>query len=142
MLNPGESLLLLELRRLLLIFKMKKVEKVWGSEEWIVNNDRYCGKILNLTKGYRGSMHYHKNKHETFYILEGRVLMELDSERKVMFPGEVQEIRPYGKHRFTGLEDSKIIEFSTHHDDEDTYRDRESEKVDLESLEFVEVVRR
>ncbi len=48
---------------------IKKVNKVWGSEEWIVNNSTYCGKILNIKKGYRSSIHYHKNKHETFYLL-------------------------------------------------------------------------
>ena len=56
--------------------EIKKVDKVWGSEEWIVNNDKYCGKILNLKKGFRGSVHHHKNKNETFYLLEGRVLLE------------------------------------------------------------------
>jgi mannose-6-phosphate isomerase-like protein (cupin superfamily) len=112
---------------------MEVVEKVWGSEEWIVNRD-YCGKILNLKKGFRCSIHYHKNKDETFYILSGKVLMEVDGERKIMKPGEVQLIEPNQKHRFTGLEDSKIIEFSTHHEDEDSYRDEVSGEVDLNDL--------
>ena len=24
------------------------VEKTWGSEEWIVNSEKYCGKILRF----------------------------------------------------------------------------------------------
>ena len=113
---------------------IKKVNKIWGSEEWIVNNDKYCGKILNLNKGFRGSMHYHKNKHETFYLLEGKVLLEVDGEKKVMKAGDVQILEPGMKHRFTPLENSKIIEFSTHHDDGDTYRDSGSGKVDLNKI--------
>jgi len=61
---------------------MKTVDKDWGRELWIVNNDKYCGKILELNKGYRCSIHYHKIKDETFYILEGRVLMEIWDEVK------------------------------------------------------------
>jgi mannose-6-phosphate isomerase-like protein (cupin superfamily) len=120
-----------------LIFKMiKKVEKLWGSEEWIVNNKLYCGKILNLKKGFRGSVHHHKNKHETFYLLEGKILLEIGDKLKkvIMNSGDTQLLEPGTKHRFTPLKDSKIIEFSTHHDDNDTYRDSESEKVDVEEV--------
>jgi len=113
---------------------LKKVQKVWGSEEWIVNNDLYCGKILNLKKGFRGSTHFHKNKHETFYLLDGKVLLELEDSKTIMNEGTSLTIEPGLKHRFTPLEDSRIIEFSTHHMDSDTYRDTESSKVDVEKL--------
>lgn len=126
------------------MFKMaeqiKRVEKVWGYEEWIANNDKYCGKILNLKKGFRCSIHYHKNKHETFYILAGKVLMELFDGRgirekiRVRPIGEVQVIEPGQKHRFTGMDDSRIIEFSTHHEESDSYRDTTSGPVDLDEL--------
>jgi mannose-6-phosphate isomerase-like protein (cupin superfamily) len=97
-------------------------EKVWGSEEWIVNTPAYCGKFLYLKKGKRCSLHYHKNKDETFYILRGEVLMEVDGKEKVMDGGEIQHITPLMKHRFSGLEYSVIIEFSTHHEESDSYR--------------------
>ncbi len=114
----------------------KKVDKVWGSEEWIANTDKYCGKILNLNKGFRCSLHYHKNKDETFYILEGSVLMEFDGEKKIMVKGDTQRIMPGQKHRFTGLKNSKIIEFSTHHEDSDSYRETQSEKVNLKEVDI------
>ncbi len=47
-------------------------KKVWGREEWLVNTDKYCGKFLNVDKGYRSSIHHHRNKDETFYLLEGK----------------------------------------------------------------------
>jgi quercetin dioxygenase-like cupin family protein len=112
----------------------KKVEKVWGTEEWIVNNERYCGKILNLNKGFRCSIHHHKEKHETFHILSGRILLELNNTKKLMTAGETQTIKQNEKHRFTGLEDSKIIEFSTTHKEEDSYRDSKSEPINLDKL--------
>lgn len=113
---------------------IKIVPKVWGSEEWVANNEEYCGKILNLKKGFRCSTHYHKKKHETFYILDGLVLMEVSGEQKVMKKGDVQVIERGVKHRFTGLKDSRLAEFSTHHEEEDSYRDNVSGKVDLNSL--------
>src|SRR3989344_620376 len=115
----------------------KKVPKVWGSEEWIVNYD-YCGKKLILKRGFRCSMHYHKKKDETFYINKGKVLMEANNKKRIMKEGDSIRITPGVKHRFTGLEDSEIIEFSTHHEDSDSYREEGmlSGKVDLSKLEL------
>jgi len=98
------------------------VEKDWGSELWMVNNKLYCGKILTLKKNYCCSRHYHKLKDETFYILEGKVLMETNRTIKTMNKGDVIHIPQKTIHRFTGIEDSKIIEISTEHFDSDSYR--------------------
>ncbi len=97
------------------------VPKVWGEEHWLVNDD-YCGKRLILKKGYRCSLHHHKLKDETFYVARGKVLLELNNKKIEMNPGDLQRIRPNEIHRFSGLEDSEIIEFSTHHDENDVYR--------------------
>jgi len=71
---------------------IKKVTKKWGYEEWIVNTDKYCGKLLYLQKGKRCSMHFHQVKDETFYILQGKVLMEIGNhEPKIMKKRDVQE---------------------------------------------------
>ena len=57
---------------------VKKVEKDWGYELWLANNEteNYCGKILYIKEGYKGSMHFHSEKHETFYILEGKLRVD------------------------------------------------------------------
>ena len=113
---------------------IKCVEKVWGSEEWIVNTPAYCGKFLQLKKGKRCSLHYHKNKDETFYILNGRVLMEIDNKDNIMKKGDVKHITPMTLHRFSGLECSVIIEFSTHHEESDSYRQEESGDIPKEII--------
>lgn len=112
-------------------------EKVWGSEEWVVNCEKYCMKILKLKKGFRCSMHSHHFKDETFYILSGNVRMEIFKEEpkgfvfndEVMYPGASIRITPNTLHRFTGIEDSVIIEVSTQHFEDDSYRITNSEKV-------------
>lgn len=114
--------------------------KVWGRELWVANNEKYCGKILELDKGYRCSIHYHKNKHETFYVLSGVVFMEVQDREFLMRGGDVLELVPGTRHRFTGLEKSQIMEVSTHHEDSDSYRVVDSGKVP--DAEFAELRRR
>jgi D-lyxose ketol-isomerase len=116
-------------------------EKVWGYEEWIVN-DVYCGKILNLKKGYKCSDHFHKIKDETFLVIEGKVLLHVQHanpdreyvayEKMVLTPYDSYRIHPGAIHSFTGFEDSKIIEFSTKHMEDDSYRLNKSEKIPVE----------
>jgi quercetin dioxygenase-like cupin family protein len=113
--------------------EIKVVPKEWDEERWNVNRD-YCGKRLILKKGFRCSLRYHTIKDETFYVNKGRVLMECDGERIALVPGDALLIEPNMKHRLTGLEDSEIFEFSTHHADSDSYRDELSGRVDLSSL--------
>jgi|GEM_PF-774521 quercetin dioxygenase-like cupin family protein len=115
------------------------VEKVWGHEEWIVNNDKYCGKRLIVKKGFRCSMHQHKIKDETFYVASGKVLMETEwnsvKSSRVMTSGDVIHIEIGMWHRFTGLDEaSALIEFSTFHMDSDSHRKEASGSTDLELL--------
>ena len=101
---------------------MKKVKKTWGFEKWLVNTRKYCGKILFIRKGCKSSLHYHKEKDETFYINSGKIKLVISGRRRIMRKGDYQRIVPLVRHQFVGLEDSEIIEFSTHHFDFDTCR--------------------
>ena len=46
-------------------------KKAWGHELWIINNEKYCGKLLVFKKDKKFSMHYHLLKDEAWYISEG-----------------------------------------------------------------------
>lgn len=102
--------------------------KGWGSEDWIVNNDMYCGKLLKLQKGKSCSMHFHKNKHETFYITKGSMYITLidtrtaDKYTLTLETGYVLSLPPLTPHKFTTLEDTEFFEFSTKHEESDSYR--------------------
>lgn len=98
------------------------VPKLWGYEKWLENNEKYCCKILSLNKGYQCSLHYHKNKDETFLVTEGHIRLELGGEVIDMRPGSFVRVLPNMPHRFAGLENSLIIEISTHHEEDDSYR--------------------
>ena len=115
---------------------MKIVKKRWGEEKVIVNNDLYCGKLLTIVPQYQCSVHYHKNKTETFHIIEGSLELEYSRSLEVddllnnnfetitLEAGDTYDIEPLTTHRFrTATSKScSFMEFSTHHDDEDSYR--------------------
>ncbi len=114
---------------------LQTVEKVWGAEKWLENNDKYCCKQLSIHKGFQCSLHYHKLKDEMFFLTKGHVRLELGDE--IIFLREGNFVRvPIGvPHRFRGLEDSIIIEVSTHHDEEDSYRIKGEESRKVKSHE-------
>ena len=102
---------------------IKTVPKGWGKEEWIANTPMYCGKLLTVEGGKRCSLHHHENKCETFHILEGRILLEVEGQTFEMGPNDTVDIYPYQLHRFTGLVPfSVILEVSTQHFEFDSIR--------------------
>jgi len=113
----------------------KVVDKDWGKEIWLVNNEKYCSKFLVLADGYRCSYHYHNIKKETFEILRGTVLMKFNEDYRLMHVGDSIEINPGDLHSFIGLEASLILESSTHHEDSDSIRLTKSGKVPDEEFE-------
>ncbi len=112
----------------------------WGTELWIANESEYSGKILLLKDGWMSTVHYHKEKLETLYIREGKLVMQLFDdktvkalERKqdallvpreevVVLPGSSLLMPRLQAHRLIALSDVEIIEFATHCRDEDSFR--------------------
>ena len=101
---------------------MKIVDKPWGREVIIVNNDKYCGKILEIYKGKRLSKQRHTTKTETLYVYDGKIDVFIDNVRYRYNVGESITIVPGQVHRIEALENSEIFEISTHHNDDDTVR--------------------
>ena len=106
----------------------KEIKKGWGKEVVIVNNNKYCGKILCFDKGAQFSMHFHAEKDETFYVLDGCGIMKgIDTKDASQFeislgPDTIIDIPKYSPHQIFAKTDMKVIEFSTHHEDSDSYR--------------------
>jgi quercetin dioxygenase-like cupin family protein len=110
------------------IAKAEKHPKGWGEEIWIINTDKYCGKLLNFDKGAKFSDHYHINKDETWYVLEGKLelryydLTNADRLTAELVPGSVVHIPPNTPHQLIAHEASVVLEVSTPHDEADSYR--------------------
>jgi mannose-6-phosphate isomerase-like protein (cupin superfamily) len=108
------------------------IPKGWGRETIIANffgEFGYAGKLLIYDKaGAVSSMHWHKEKHETFYILSGQFYLkyynlnnadEIETSLKV---GDVVVIPPNNPHQLTCIEAGTIIEFSSKDNTADNYR--------------------
>jgi mannose-6-phosphate isomerase-like protein (cupin superfamily) len=110
------------------------VEKKWGYEDWIWNG-RYCGKKLFIEKGKECSFHYHKVKDEVMYLQSGKVLLTYGWDEDInqaaqltLTPDMAFHIPPGMWHKFHGLEESMMFEFSTHHSDKDVVRAGQPDK--------------
>ena len=105
------------------------VPKGWGREVWIANGDLYCGKVLEILKGKKCSLHYHKLKTESFYLRSGRLKVRLLAspnsavvEEFELEPGECMDVPSGLVHQMEALEDAELYEFSTQHFDSDSHR--------------------
>ncbi len=111
--------------------KAQVVEKEWGREIWMVNNaeENYCGKILQINQGYNTSLHFHLEKHETFYITKGQ--LQVDSSctmngvkmSRILNQGDTLELKRGVPHQLIAYDgDVEFIEISTFHKDSDSKR--------------------
>ena len=102
--------------------------KGWGAETWLINCPDYCSKFLDFKKDSRGSMHFHDKKHETWYILSGKIIVSWigasNAERhsRTLYTGEMEDIPRLQTHQVYAIEDSRILEVSTQHFEDDSYR--------------------
>ena len=104
------------------------VTKGWGEDIIIENNRLYCGKILVFNEGCKFSMHYHMNKDETWYVERGKFIYKwIDTNTAEILEdtlerGDVVRQNPGQPHQLEAIEDGRIFEVSTHHEDSDSYR--------------------
>ncbi len=104
------------------------VEKGWGHELIWATNDKYCGKLMKFNTGAKFSMHFHSEKDETWYVLDGKFTVRcIDTKtaseyEKTLFPGDTWHNPPLLPHQVICLEKGTIIEVSTPDSVEDNYR--------------------
>lgn len=109
--------------------KIKFVPKGWGFEKWIVNCDKYCGKLLYFAKGKKCSWHFHKLKDEYFYVQSGEIKIyfsDSDDITKaktcILKKGDNFHVYQGLRHRMEAIVDTELFEFSTQHFDSDSHR--------------------
>lgn len=107
-----------------------KVDKGWGYEVIWATNDKYCGKIMVFEKvGAKFSMHFHKEKDETWFVNNGRFLLrwidttDASLHEQELKSGDVWHNPPLQPHQLVCIEaGSSITEVSTPDSVEDNYR--------------------
>jgi mannose-6-phosphate isomerase len=115
-------------------FQPRRTDKPWGHEILWAQTDRYVGKILHIEAGHVLSLQYHEQKHESIYVLSGKMIFRYDPEadgrsggwagdrsklrERVMGPGESQQVPTGRVHQFEAIETTDVLEASTNHLDD------------------------
>jgi quercetin dioxygenase-like cupin family protein len=83
-------------------------------EYWVCNNDKegYCGKFLFVFDKQTCPYHMHKFKHETFFVIKGKVSMKIDGRTKIRKPGDTVSMDQRSNHSFTGIGPALLLEVS------------------------------
>lgn len=83
-------------------------------EYWIANelDADYCAKYLFVFPGQSCPVHRHEKKHETFYLIKGRVEMAYNGKTFEMKAGDVLPVEPNKFHGFTGNGSALLLEVS------------------------------
>lgn len=92
-------------------FGLNRFREVGETEYWIANEAElgYCGKFLVVFDGQTCPYHYHGMKHETFFVVKGRIRMRVNDEDREMAEGDVLVMPPGDAHSFTGLGGPALI---------------------------------
>lgn len=106
------------------------IEKSWGYELIWATNEMYCGKLLVFTKpGARSSMHFHKNKDETWFVNSGQFMLRYidtttgETKETLIKQGDTWNNPRLQPHQLEALQPNSVIfEVSTEDDTDDTYR--------------------
>jgi len=107
-----------------------KVDKGWGYEIIWATTEKYAGKLLVFDRaGAKFSMHFHKEKDETWFVNAGKFklrLMDLKNgsiHEEELNEGDVWHNPPMIPHQLEALvPNSVIFEVSTADSVEDNYR--------------------
>jgi mannose-6-phosphate isomerase-like protein (cupin superfamily) len=99
---------------LVLDFGLGQFDTIGLVECWIANETAagYCGKYLFVSDGQTCPMHHHKDKHETFFLVEGRLEVTLGDDRVKLAKGDRLTVPTLIKHCFTGVGPALLLELS------------------------------
>ena len=106
------------------------VQKGWGYELIWATTDDYCGKIMFFNKaGNKTSMHFHKEKDESWFVNSGKFKVRyIDTKDSMLYEkdlneGDVWHNPPLMPHQLVAMADeSSITEVSTADSVEDNFR--------------------
>ncbi len=88
--------------------------KIGLIEFWIANEIEkgYCAKYMFVFDSQTCPAHRHKKKHETFFVVKGKVEMVYDDKTFEMNAGDVLPVGCWKYHSFTGIGPALLLEVS------------------------------
>lgn len=93
-----------------------KAGKCWGTTRAIFGRNNVEVHVIGVNAGGKCSKHRHQHKANAFYVLEGRLAIDVWKraydlvDRTVLEAGEYMEVGPGEFHRFEALTDVTALE--------------------------------
>ena len=99
---------------LVLDFGLGQFKRYGLFEFWIANEMQagYCGKYMFVLDGQACPRHFHHVKHETFFVVRGKLSITLDDDELILDEGHTLAIEPGRMHSFTGIGPTLMLELS------------------------------
>jgi N-acetylneuraminate synthase len=101
-------------------YGMKHFRQIGAIIISIINRE-YCKKLLIILPGQKHPVHMHQIKEETFQLLYGDLVVNIEGRERTMKPGDIQTVLRGERHSFTSNEGSIFEEISTTHIKNDSY---------------------
>jgi mannose-6-phosphate isomerase-like protein (cupin superfamily) len=88
--------------------------KVWGWTQTVALSDTLHVAYASINEGGYSSKHYHENNYNRFYVISGKLRIDIYRNNKEEFvdlvAGETVDVEPAVWHRMTALEPVRVIE--------------------------------
>ena len=104
------------------------LEKIGRYGAVIINcvNREYCKKIIIVLPGQENPVHHHKKKEETFQVLHGSLVININGKEKEYAQGEMAVVERGQKHSFRSDSGAVFEEISTTHYSDDSFYEDEA----------------
>lgn len=93
---------------------MRKEGKIWGETTAVFEARSFAVHVLRIAAGGFCSEHQHGAKSNTFYVISGRLAIDIWRDelvdRVILEPGEATRIEPGVWHRFEALDETLALE--------------------------------
>ena len=94
-------------------------------------NKKYAKKMLILLPNQRHPLHFHKKKDESFHVIAGSLISNLNGKKKILYPGQILHINKNSWHEFKAGNDGCIFDeiSTTSFKDDSFYKDKKIKKL-------------
>lgn len=86
----------------------ERVYELAGPEDG--NIYKHCIAIVDIDPGKSSKRHFHPSVEETYFVLSGRALVNIDGVDVIISPGDLVTIPTGVHHKVTNLSDSEVLQ--------------------------------
>jgi NDP-sugar pyrophosphorylase family protein len=90
-----------------------RVDKPWGYEKTLIITENYLTKEIYIKEDYTTSYHYHNDREESLYMLEGSCYIQFADKKEYFGRNDIVHIPPKTPHKIVATENSLMHNTST-----------------------------